>query len=107
MTRRFKREKSNIGDSDGYYYHEARINDFIEEPEKINEAEEDELRSNRNSKFRPDCWEEENVPDHLDIGGSLKLRIKRGSYYPRGRGGRGGGSPSPCLWETSYYTGPN
>ena len=59
-----------------------------------------------NSKYRADCWSEENAPALSEEAGAL--RVKRGSYrgrlhrgYGRGRGVQSG----PGLWETSYYLG--
>ena len=82
---------------------QARAN-IVDEEEKEAEygnerGEPVEGRANRNSKYRPDCWgqdEEESV-----------LRRRRGVYErSRGRGGRGGAG-APCLWETEYYMGDN
>ena len=79
---------------------EARANDFsaddtFKESLEVNNNPE-EVRSNRNSKYRPDCWEQEEAPPPQG-------RVKRGNYHPRGRQGRG--RQAPCLWETSYYMG--
>ena len=58
-------------------------------------------RSSRNSKYRPDCWAEEEAPE----AGS-GARQRRAAYRGAGRGwGRGRGAGAPCLWETSYYMG--
>ena len=69
---------------------------------RSNDVEEE--RSNRNSKFRDDCWSEEDAPEDADV--EETMRVKRGTYRARGygRGGRGGRG-GPCLWETSYYLG--
>ena len=81
---------------------EARANDFSEDETfkenlEINNPEE-EFRSNRNSKYRPDCWGEEDAPPPEG-----RYRVRRGNYYPRGRQARG--RQAPCLWETSYFMG--
>ena len=81
---------------------EARANDFSADTDTFKESLEmnspEEIRSHRNSKFRPDCWEEEAAPEYE------ARRVRRGDY--RGRQGRQGrGRQAPCLWETSYYTG--
>ena len=61
--------------------------------------------SRYNSKYKPDCWSQENAPALSEDAGAL--RVKRGSYRGRlSRGyGRGRGGGGPCLWETSYYLG--
>ena len=62
-----------------------------------------EGRNNRNSKYRADCWEQENIEGEGKEGevGELKTDTPS-SRQKRERGRRHGG---PCLWETSYYLG--
>ena len=59
-----------------------------------------EGRNNRNSKYRADCWEQENVEGEGEEG-EVKTDTPS-SRQKRERGRRQGG---PCLWETSYYLG--
>ena len=61
-------------------------------------GEHNEARRNRNSKFRGDCWEEEEAP----APGAVRRRRSSPAGPARGRGGSPAG---PCLWETSYYLG--
>lgn len=80
--------------------HQARSN-VVADVEGADNYENDsveptEQRSHRNSKYRPDCWGE-------DEAGQGQARGTRGTYR-RGRGQlRGNGAP--CLWETGYYMG--
>ena len=72
-------------------------------------GEHNEARRNRNSKFRVDCWEEEEAP----ASGAVRRRRASPGGPARGRGaspgglgrGRGGSPGGPCLWEASYYLG--
>ena len=85
--------------------YQARANFVGEEESDVSHGHEVigggvDQRSNRNSKFRPDCWGEE----------TPGLRQERGVYQSnrRGRGrDRGRGEGAPCLWETEYYMGDN
>ena len=105
----FWRGKLPEGDS----YPEARANEYAVGEDIIKQSEtidnNGDGRSSRNSKYRSECWDEEQAPPFE----GRHLRFRRGSYgeyiqrsYGRGRQGRGrhGG---PCLWETSYYMGDN
>merc|ERR1712154_730548 len=78
--------------------HQARSN-VVGEEDTDNLTEDllvpTEQRSQRNSKYRPDCWEEE--------GEEVQGRSARGRRRGRGRGGRR--RTAPCLWETGYYMG--
>ena len=94
----FFRDKLTVSEAQGP---EARANDFsaketFKESLEVNNPEEG--RSSRNSKYRPDCWEQEEAPPPEG-----RYRVRRGNYYPRGRQARG--RQAPCLWETSYYMG--
>ena len=77
--------------------HQARANLVGEEDGETTEEEllePLEQRSQRNSKYRPDCWGQE-----VEEG---QGRSGRG----RGRGRREGRrQAAPCLWETGYYMG--
>lgn len=88
------------------YYQEARANEYIAES-FLSDADHykdvNNERSQKNSKFRSDCWDEEDAPTD-GFGASAKFRVKRGNYR-RGRGYRGQSEGTPCLWETSYYMG--
>ena len=98
----FPRDKLTVGAAQGP---EARANDFSADTDTFKESLEinypEEGRSNRNSKYRPDCWQQEDAPPPEAEG---RYRVTRADYHhPRGRQGRG--RHAPCLWETSYYMG--
>merc|ERR1739841_326097 len=75
------RDKLTVSEAQGP---EARANDFsadetFKESLEVNNPEEG--RSSRNSKYRPDCWEEEDAPPSEEG----RYRVRGGNYYPRGR----------------------